>query len=257
MDPPLLEARGISRRFGHVRALDQADFAVYPGEIVALIGDNGAGKSTLVKILSGADRPDEGEILLAGTPVRFDSPNMAQAHGIATVYQDLALAAELTPFENLFLGREVVLPGLLGRMGFVDRSAMRRRAVEQFSKLGVRLRSATSPVASLSGGQRQSVAIARATMWADRVIFMDEPTAALGVVQTKRVIGLIRQVRDQGIAVVLISHNMPQVLEVADRIEVLRLGRRVARFTAAEANVERLVAAMTSGAVGLVEAARP
>jgi simple sugar transport system ATP-binding protein len=246
--PPLLEARGVSRRFGHVRALDRADFAVHPGEICALVGDNGAGKSTLIKILAGADRADEGQILLEGKPVVFDSPNVAQACGIATVYQDLALARELTPFENLFLGREIMLPGLLGRLGFVNRAVMRRRAAEQFKRLGVHLRSARVPISSLSGGQRQSVAIARAAMWADRVIFMDEPTAALGVVQTRRVLDLLRQVRDQGIAVVLISHNMPQVLEVADRIEVLRLGRRVARFVAAEANVDRLVTAMTSGA---------
>ncbi len=249
MTTPLLEARGIKRRFGHVRALDRADFSVFPGEICALIGDNGAGKSTLVKILSGADRPDEGEIRLAGRPVAFDSPTAAQARGIATVYQDLALASELTPFENLFLGREEMRPGVLGRLGFVDRPSMRRKATEQFARLGVRLRSASVPVSSLSGGQRQSVAIARAAMWADQVIFMDEPTAALGVVQTGRVVDLIRQVRDQGIAVVLVSHNMPQVLAVADRIEVLRLGRRVARLRAAEASVERLVAAMTSGAV--------
>jgi simple sugar transport system ATP-binding protein len=247
MTAPLLEARGIKRRFGHVRALDGADFTVFPGEICALVGDNGAGKSTLVKILSGADRPDEGEIRLGGRPVTFDSPTAAQSHGIATVYQDLALAPELTPFENLFLGREEMRPGLLGRFGFIDRPSMRRKAAEQFARLGVRLRSARVPVSSLSGGQRQSVAIARAAMWADRVIFLDEPTAALGVVQTGRVIDLIRQVRDQGIAVVLISHNMPQVLSVADRIEVLRLGRRVARFKPGEANVDRLVAAMTSG----------
>ena len=254
MEQPLLEARGISRRFGHVRALDRADFAVYAGQICALIGDNGAGKSTLVKILSGADRPDEGQILLLGKPVTFDSPTAAQAHGITTVYQDLALAADLPAYENLYLGREVMAPGLLGRLGFLNRSVMRRRAAEQFSRLGVRLRSSRSPVSSLSGGQRQSVAIARAAMWADRVIFMDEPTAALGVAQTRRVLDLIRQVRDQGIAVVLISHNMPQVVEVADRIEVLRLGRRIARFVAAEANVDRLVAAMTSGASALSEA---
>ena len=167
-----------------MRALDGADFAVYAGEICALIGDNGAGKSTLVKILSGADRPDEGQILVAGKPVAFNSPNDAQAQGIATVYQDLALAADLPPFENLFLGREIVLPGLLGQLGFVNRPAMRRQAGEQFERLGVRLRSPRTPVSSLSGGQRQSVAIARAAMWADRVIFMDEPTAALGVVQT-------------------------------------------------------------------------
>jgi simple sugar transport system ATP-binding protein len=249
MTTPLLEARAISRRFGHVRALDGADFVVHAGEICALIGDNGAGKSTLVKILSGADRPDEGQILVAGKSVAFNSPNDAQAQGIATVYQDLALAADLPPFENLFLGREIVLPGLLGQLGFVNRPAMRRQAGEQFERLGVRLRSPRNPVSSLSGGQRQSVAIARAAMWADRVIFMDEPTAALGVVQTGRVLDLIRQVRDQGLAVVLISHNMPQVLAVADRIEVLRLGRRVARFAAREANVDRLVAAMTSGSV--------
>jgi len=249
MTTPLLEARAISRRFGHVRALDGADFAVHAGEICALIGDNGAGKSTLVKILSGADRPDDGRILLAGQPVTFNSPNDAQARGVATVYQDLALASDLPPFENLFLGREIMMPGLMGRLGFVNRAAMRRLASEHFERLGVRLRSARTPVSSLSGGQRQSVAIARAAMWADRVILMDEPTAALGVVQTGRVLDLIRQVRDQGIAVVLISHNMPQVLAVADRIEVLRLGRRVARFTAREVNVDRLVAAMTSGLV--------
>ncbi len=244
---PLLEARGIRRRFGHIHALDGADFSVFPGEICALIGDNGAGKSTLVKILSGADRPDEGEILLRGQPVSFGSPAAAQLHGIATVYQDLALAPELSPSDNLFLGREAMRPGLLGWLGFVDRRTMQRRAAAQFAQLGVRLRSARVPVSSLSGGQRQSVAIARAAMWADQVIFMDEPTAALGVVQTGRVLDLIRQVRDQGIAVVLISHNMPQVLAVADRVEVLRLGRRVARLAAAEASVDRLVAAMTSG----------
>jgi simple sugar transport system ATP-binding protein len=256
MESPLLEARGISRRFGHVRALDRADFAVHAGEICALIGDNGAGKSTLVKILSGADRPDDGQILLSGKPVKFDSPTAAQAHGITTVYQDLALAADLPPYENLFLGRELMLPGVLGSLGFINRALMRRRAAQQFARLGVRLRSPRSPVSSLSGGQRQSVAIARAALWADRVIFMDEPTAALGVVQTRRVLDLIWQVRDQGIAVVLISHNVPQVLEMADRIEVLRLGRRVACFTAAEANVDRLVAAMTSGTAELSEAVR-
>ena len=244
---PLLEARSIKRRFGQVEALSGADFTVYPGEICALIGDNGAGKSTLVKILSGADRPDEGEILIDGKPVAFSDPADAQAHGIATVYQDLALAPELTPADNLFLGREQMRSGLLGTLGFLDRREMRLKAAEQFQRLGVKLRSASVPVSSLSGGQRQSVAIARAAMWANKVIFMDEPTAALGVVQTGRVLDLIRQVRDQGITVVLISHNMRQVLRVADRIEVLRLGRRVAQFEAASATVESLVAAMTAG----------
>ena len=245
---PILDARGIRRRFGHVQALDGVDFAVYPGEICALIGDNGAGKSTLVKILSGADRPDEGEIRIDGKLVELASPNVAQAHGIATIYQDLALAPELTPAENLFLGRERLRGGLLGRLGLVDRPAMNRQAREQFEQLSVRIPSRKVSVSALSGGQKQSVAIARAAMWADRVIFMDEPTAALGVIQTDRVVQLIRQVRDQGVTVVLISHNMSQVLEVADRIEVLRLGGNVGSFTP-EATVGDLVAAMTSGAI--------
>jgi simple sugar transport system ATP-binding protein len=244
---PLLEARGISRRFGHVQALEGADFTVYPGEICALIGDNGAGKSTLVKILSGADTPDSGELLLDGKPVTVPSPIAAQQLGIATVYQDLALAPELAAAQNLFLGREVVRHGLLGRLGFLDRAAMRQVATEQFRKLGIELRSPDVPVVSLSGGQKQSIAIARAAMWAGKVIFMDEPAAALGVVQTARVLDLIRSVRDNGIAVVLVSHNMPQVIEVADRVEVLRLGRRVATFDRGESTIERLVTAMTSG----------
>jgi simple sugar transport system ATP-binding protein len=244
---PLLEARGVSRRFGHVQALDGADFTVYPGEICALIGDNGAGKSTLVKILSGADTPDSGELLLDGEPVSIPSPIEAQQLGIATVYQDLALAPELAAARNLFLGREVLRKGLLGSLGFLDRAAMRQVATEQFRKLGIELRSPDVPVVSLSGGQKQSIAIARAAMWADKVIFMDEPAAALGVVQTARVLDLIRSVRDNGIAVVLVSHNMPQVIEVADRVEVLRLGSRVATFDHGEATIERLVTAMTSG----------
>ena len=186
--------------------------------------------------------------MLPGKPVAFNSPNDAQAHGIATVYQDLALAADLSPFENSVPRPGDCPAGPSRPTRLVNRTAMRRQASEQFERLGVRLRSARAPVSSLSGGQRQSVAIARAAMWADRVIFMDEPTAALGVVQTGRVLDLVRR-RDQGIAVVLISHNMPQVLAVADRIEVLRLGRRVAQFAAQDANVDRLVAAMTSGSV--------
>jgi simple sugar transport system ATP-binding protein len=247
MSGPLLEARNITRRFGQVQALDGADFTVYPGEVCALIGDNGAGKSTLVKMLSGADAPDGGELFLEGKPVTIGSPIAAQRLGIATVYQDLALAPELAAAQNLFLGREVMRRGPLGRLGFLDRGEMRRRSAEQFRKLGITLRSPDVPVTSLSGGQRQSIAIARAAMWADKVIFMDEPTAALGVVQTARVLDLIKSVRDSGIAVVLVSHNMPQVVEIADRVEVLRLGQRVAVFDHAEATVERLVTAMTSG----------
>jgi simple sugar transport system ATP-binding protein len=247
---PLYEARGVVKRFGHVTALDGADFSVYPGEVVALVGDNGAGKSTLVKTLSGALRHDEGELLFNGTPVELDSPLAARALGIETVYQDLALAPELDPAMNAFLGREVMRPGLLGKLGFLDRKTMRRRTAEAFASLGVGVRSTTVPVSMLSGGQRQGVAVSRAVMWASKAIFLDEPTAALGVVQTRAVLELIRRVRDTGCAVVLISHNMPEVLEVADRIEVLRLGRRVASLRAADTSMEEIVGAMTGALRG-------
>ncbi|MCO6009590.1 ATP-binding cassette domain-containing protein [Actinoallomurus purpureus] len=244
MTDPLLEARGVTKRFGHVQALRGAAFTAHPGEVVALIGDNGAGKSTLVKTLSGALRPDSGEILLDGRPVDFAGPVEAQRRGIETVYQDLALAHDLDAAANLFLGRELTrFPPL----HLLDRGAMRRRAVEAFDELGIRLPDMSAPVRQLSGGQRQCVAVARAVAWASKVVFMDEPTAALGVVQRKQVLDLIRRVRDQGVTVVLISHNMPEVLAVADRVEVLRLGRRVARLTAADTSVEELVSAMTGG----------
>jgi simple sugar transport system ATP-binding protein len=248
--PPLLEARNLSKRYGHVRALDGANFEVFPAEVVALIGDNGAGKSTLVKILSGAIRPDDGEIRVAGQLVQLSSPLDARRYGIETVYQDLALAPDLDAAANLHLGREIYLVPFLR---VLDRREMRRRAVSAFADLGIALPDVSAPVGTLSGGQRQSVAVARAVAYASKVIFMDEPTAALGVVQRGRVLDNIRRVRDRGISVVLISHNMPEVLAVADRIEVLRLGRRVARFTAAEASVEQLVGAMT-GALDIADA---
>lgn len=245
MTEPLLEARGLTKRYGQVQALQGADFTAYPGEVVALIGDNGAGKSTLVKALSGALRPDGGEILLDGRVVHLDSPLSAQRLGIETVYQDLALAPDLDAAANLHLGRELYLGGILRPLNILDRGAMRRAAREAFAELGIDLRDISVPVGSLSGGQRQSVAVARAVAYASKVIFMDEPTAALGVVQRGKVLDTIRRVRDRGVSVVLISHNMPEVLAVADRVEVLRLGRRVARFTAAESTVEELVGAMT------------
>ncbi|MDH6577849.1 ATP-binding cassette domain-containing protein [Kitasatospora sp. MAP5-34] len=250
MPEPLLEARGLVKTYGQVEALSGANFAVYPGEVVALVGDNGAGKSTLVKTLVGAVTPDGGQILLDGRPTSFGSPRDAQALGIETVYQDLALAADLDAAANLFLGREQLRGGLLGALGVLDKRAMRDRAVEAFAELGVQLGDIGAPVATLSGGQRQSVAIARSVAWASRVVFMDEPTAALGVVQRGRVLDLVRRVRDRGVSVVLISHNMPEVLSVADRVEVLRLGRRVARFEAAETSLEELVAAMTGAMDG-------
>jgi simple sugar transport system ATP-binding protein len=245
MSQPLLEGRGLVKHYGQVQALRAANFSVYPGEVCALIGDNGAGKSTLVKTLSGAIRPDAGEILLEGRPVTLHSPIDAQRLGIETVYQDLALAPHLDASANLHLGREVLRPGVLGMLGVLDKQAMRERAVAAFRDLGTELKDVDAPIGTLSGGQRQSVAVARAVTWASKVVFMDEPTAALGVVQRERVLELIRRVRKQGVAVILISHNMPEVLAVADRVEVLRLGERVARLTAADTTLEQLVAAMT------------
>lgn len=242
---PLLEARKLRRAFGHVQALDDADFDVNAGEVVALIGDNGAGKSTLVKALTGNLDLDSGEVLLNGTPVRFNTPQDAAAHGIEVVHQDLALAPHLDPTQNMYLGREIMRPGLLGWLGFMDESQMRTRAKEAFASLGSAVRSVTTPVGQMSGGQKQSIAIARAVAWANQVLFLDEPTAALGVVQTRNVLEMIRRVSDQGVAVVLISHSMPHVLAVADRIEVMRLGHRVATIDAVNASVEYLVGAMT------------
>lgn len=241
----LLQAHGIVKRFGHVHALRGTNFAASRGEVVALIGDNGAGKSTLVKVLSGTIQPDAGEILFDGRRVVLPSPVAARSLGIETVYQDLALAPDLEPAANMFLGREQLRSGVLGWFGLLDNRAMRQRTDESFKELAVGLQSTTAPVKSLSGGQRQSVAVSRAVTWANKVLFLDEPTAALGVMATRRVLDLIRRVRDRGIAVVLVSHNMPEVLQVSDRVEVLRLGRRVATFKANEASMEDLVGAMT------------
>ena len=245
MPEPLLEAKGIVKNFGRVRALRGANFAVYPKEVVALVGDNGAGKSTLIKALAGVYAPDDGEILFEGRPVTIHSPLDARAMGIETVYQDLSLAAELDASANMFLGREVMRPGVLGKLGFIDKQAMRVKSRDAFQNLGVALQDPAAQVATMSGGQRQGIAVSRAVTWASKVVFMDEPTAALGVVQTRNVLDLIRRVRDQGLAVVLISHNMPEVFEVADRIEVLRLGTRVARFRRGEVSMEDVVGAMT------------
>jgi simple sugar transport system ATP-binding protein len=246
----LLRARGIVKRYGHVQALESADFNVLAGEVTALVGDNGAGKSTLIKILSGTVQPDDGEILFEGQPVTIDSPIAARRLGLETVYQDLALAEELDPPANLFLGREILRPGLLGRLGFIDKGVMRDRAGDSFAALGIGLQDLDVEVAMLSGGQRQAVAVSRAATWASRVIFMDEPTAALGVVQAHKVLDLIRRIRESGKSVVLISHNLPQVFEVADRIQVLRLGRRVASFRAGEVTMTEVVGAMTGAHAG-------
>ncbi|MFQ6331765.1 ATP-binding cassette domain-containing protein [Nocardia sp. CWNU-33] len=245
-----LEARSIVKRFGHVEALRGVDFDVRPGEIVALIGDNGAGKSTLIKVLSGVHSPDSGDIRIDGQGVSFDSPQSAQSNGVCTVYQDLALPLDLDPAACLYLGKEILRGGLLGRLGVLDKRAMRHSAEEELQRLGVTLKDSAAPVSALSGGQRQSVAAARASLWGRKVVFFDEPTAALGVVQTTRVLDLLRRIRDQGLGVVLISHSMPDVLAVADRIHVLRLGRNVATYAAAGATTEMLVGAMTGAVDG-------
>lgn len=245
MTQPILEARRLSRSFGHVRALVDTDFDIYPGEVVALIGDNGAGKSTLVKALTGNLALDSGEILFDGKPVTITSPQDASALGVEVVYQDLALAPHLNPVQNMYLGREIPRKGLLGKLGFMDEKAMQDASMRSFRELGGTVRAMKAPIGSMSGGQRQQVAIARAISWADKIVILDEPTAALGVVQTKNVLESIKRVRDKGIAVILISHSMPHVLEVADRVQVLRLGSRVATFNAEGTTVETLVGAMT------------
>jgi simple sugar transport system ATP-binding protein len=241
----VLEAHGIFKSFGHVEVLRDVDFEAAAGQVTALIGDNGAGKSTLIKILSGALPLDRGTILLDGKPVSMSSPTQARDLGIETVYQDLALAPELGPAENTFAGRELVKPGLLGKLGVLDKKAMRQQAGEAFTSMGTDVKDLDAPVGALSGGQKQSVAICRSVMWAKKVIFMDEPTAALGVRQTAKVLELVRRVASQGVAVVVISHNMPEVIEVSDVIQVLRLGKRVATYRGAEATVDQLVGAMT------------
>jgi fructose transport system ATP-binding protein len=248
---PILAARGLVKRFGHVVALNGADFDLYPGEILAVIGDNGAGKSTLIKTLSGALQPDEGEIRLEGEDVHFRSPLDARRAGIETVYQDLAVSPALDIASNIFLGRELRRRGALGRLlRLLDKRGMRREAARQLAELKIGIPSITQPVENLSGGQRQGVAVARAAAWSRRLVIMDEPTAALGVKETGQVLDLIRRVRDRGLPVVLISHDMPHVFELADRIEIMRLGRRVAVVTPQSHTMSEAVAIMTGAVRG-------
>ncbi len=250
-DTPVLQAHGLVKRYGQVTALDGADFDLYPGEILAVIGDNGAGKSTLIKALSGAIIPDEGEILIDGQPVQFRGPLDARRHGIETVYQDLALASALDISENLFLGREIRRPGPLGSiLRMVDKKRMRNEAQAHMQGLKIGIRSMGQAVETLSGGQRQGVAVARSAAFARHVVIMDEPTAALGVKESHMVLDLIRQVRDRGLPVILISHNMPQVFEVADRVHIQRLGRRVAVVEPRNFSASDAVAIMTGAMAG-------
>lgn len=243
---PILEARGLVKRFGHVTALDGTDFELLPGEILAVIGDNGAGKSTLIKALAGVIVPDEGEILLDGNVVHFKNPMEARMRGIETVYQDLAVAPALDIAANLYLGRELRRPGPLGSiLRLLDKPRMRQQAAHHMAELQIGINSPGQAVETLSGGQRQGVAVARAAAWARHLVIMDEPTAALGVKETAMVLDLIRRIKARGLPVILISHNMPNVFDVADRIHIQRLGRRIAVVTPQSHSMAEVVAIMT------------
>jgi fructose transport system ATP-binding protein len=251
---PILSAKGLYKSYGNVTAMEGADFELYPGEILAVIGDNGAGKSTLIKALSGAVIPDEGEIRLDGEVVNFKSPHDAREAGIETVYQDLAVAPALDIATNLFLGREKRRSGPLGSvLRMLDHKGMKQEADTQMKNLQIGIRSMSQAVETLSGGQRQGVAVARAAAWARKLVIMDEPTAALGVRESGQVLELIKRVRDNGLPVILISHNMPHVFEIADRIHIHRLGKRVAIADPKTTSMHDVVGVMTGAVVHDVE----
>ena len=244
---PVVQAKGIVKTYGHVVALDGVDFELYPGEVLAVIGDNGAGKSTLIKCLSGAESPNAGDILLEGGPVHFRSPQDARTHGIETVYQTLAVAPALDIASNLYLGRELRRPGILGSVfRMLDGNQMNKLAKAQMTSLGIgTLQNMGQAVETLSGGQRQAVAVARAAAFSSKVIILDEPTAALGVKESNQVLKLIESIRERGLPVILVSHNMPQVFEVADRIHIQRLGKRAAVVSPKTISMADAVAVMT------------
>jgi len=242
----VMQAVGLTKRYGHVVALDGADFELAKGEILAVVGDNGAGKSSLIKVLTGATIPDSGSVFVDGKPVHFKNPLSARLAGIETVYQELAVATQLNIAQNLFLGRELRKPGLRGRiLRQLDKSGMRQQAADHMKNLGIRIQSINQKVETLSGGQRQAVAVARAAAWGKRVVILDEPTAALGVRETNQVLNLITRVRDQGLSVVLISHSMPDVFQIADRIHIHRLGRRAVVVSPKATSMSDVVAVMT------------
>jgi D-xylose transport system ATP-binding protein len=252
-DSPILEIVGISKRFGAVQALSEVDFEVYQNEVVGLVGDNGAGKSTLVKVIAGTYRPDSGKYIFEGEEVSVNNPRQATNLGIQTVYQDLALCDNLDVVANLYLGREEMQPVVPGLFNSIDEITMEQRALHFIKDLHVNIPSIRSRIAILSGGQRQSVAVARAVMWNSKVVILDEPTAALGVEQTRQVKDLIVLLREQGLGVVVISHNLADIFDVSDRIIVLRLGKRVATFKTHVSNPEQVVAAITGAVFGSAE----
>jgi D-xylose transport system ATP-binding protein len=241
-DTPLLELRGITKSFGSVQALTDVDFEVKPGEVMALVGDNGAGKSTLVKCIAGTHMPDSGQMVFEGREIHIHTPKDASRLGIEVVYQDLALCDNLDVVQNMFLGREV------NRFQVLNEAPMEQQTAETLKSLAVTtISSIRQPVATLSGGQRQSVAVARAVMWNGKLVILDEPTAALGVAQTEQVLELVRRLGQQGIGVILISHNLHDVFETADRITVLRLGRTVGLFDRRSTTQQAVVEAITAG----------
>lgn len=242
---PLYEVRGVGKRYGGIVALDSVDFALNAGEVVGLVGDNGAGKSTLVKVLSGAHEPDSGEIYLDGERRVWKSPHDALEAGVETLYQDSGIAPDLTVAANVFLGREILRQGFLGKLGFLDEKAMRDQAHSELERVGIAVPASDRPVARLSGGQRQAVAIGRAVAWANKVIILDEPTNHLGARQAGEVLEVIRQARAKGFGVIFISHTLPHVLEVTDRIVVLRLGRVVTDAPSSQFTPDSLLKAIT------------
>jgi D-xylose transport system ATP-binding protein len=247
-DTPILELKGVSKSFGAVQALFEVDFHVSRGEVMALVGDNGAGKSTLIKCIAGIHPIDEGEVLFDGEPVSIHGPKDAAKLGIEVVYQDLALCDNLDVVQNMFLGREE-----LATLRRLDETLMEKRATDTLASLSVTtIQSVRQTVAGLSGGQRQSVAVAKAVMWNSKVVILDEPTAALGVAQTRQVLDLVKRLGEQGLAVVLISHNLHDVFEVADTITVLRLGQNVAEVKRTEVTQTQVVEAITAGALSKV-----
>nr|WP_306912161.1 ATP-binding cassette domain-containing protein [Arthrobacter sp. B3I9] len=247
---PILQARNLVKTFGRVVGLDGVSLDLYPGEVLAIIGDNGAGKSTLIKCLTGAEVPDSGELFVSGQPVHFKRPQDARVHGIETVYQNLAVSPALDVASNLFLGREERRAGLLGSVfRMLDTQGMRKKARQELTRLGIStLQDVTVPVENLSGGQRQAVAVARAAAFGSKVVVLDEPTAALGVRESNQVLQLVRDLRDRGLPVILISHNMPHVFDVADRIHVQRLGKCAATITPQSHTMTDAVAIMTGAA---------
>lgn len=248
-ETPVLRVSHVSKFYGHIRALNDVSLDIYPGEVIGLVGDNGAGKSSLVNVIAGALAPSSGRLIVDGKDVHFNSAFDARMAGIEAVYQDLALALDVDIWANIFLGREVMRPGLLGRLGFLDKAAMQEKAAAGLRRTGIRIGSVNAACRALSGGQRQAVAVARGLIWGSRLLLLDEPTAALGVEQQAKVGELISAVRAEGIPVVLVSHNMPQVHALCDRIVVMFRGSKVVDRDKKTMSIEDIIASITGASI--------